>query len=293
MWQRLNERQRLLAMVLAAVLAVAGFYLLVLGKQIAAFQQAATDVETVGAELRVAKTKAARLEAETEREAVSRAHLQELIQHFDTNYQDGAVLVNVGLRALQDGVFIAGLRPGEVITEQVAYLELPVELEFWGTYDGVLSLVRYLENLENLAHIKQLELDQYFLGTQLWDMFGMGVEPVVRAKLVLSFYAVPEAGKQLQQDLLRIQEWSLGRGNNAFNYPGVFAGQISPHFEVATGGEYPLLALVTPPETEPVTEFEVPPPPPENYPVPDVHWQPGPWPQPEPEQGTEPEQESF
>ncbi|ACA59489.1 hypothetical protein [Candidatus Desulforudis audaxviator] len=249
MWQNLSERQRLLVMVAATVLVFALLYLLVLSRQISAFQRAGAALEATSAELQQYRAKAARFEVEKEREAASQIRLEELSRHFDTNYQSGTVLVMLGIKALEEEVFIAGLKPGAVI-ERTGYLVLPVELEFWSTYASCLSLINYLENLGNLVHVLNLEIQQYFGGNDLLTVFEHGLEPVVRTKVTLAFYTVPDAGQELYGEVMRIQEWSQGRGTRAFQYPGELFGKVSPHFEVRMGGEVPLLYLVTLPEPE-------------------------------------------
>jgi type IV pilus assembly protein PilO len=158
-WQNLSVRERKIILVLGAVSALTVFYLYVLSPQIEALGAIRQDTATVEQELATAERLLAAVP--TQREALERAEadLDNLRSLFVTDMQDGAMIVDVGLRAIEDGVAIILFRPLAVV-EKEHLLELPIEIGVRGAYPSVLSYLQSLQGLPNVSELRQLKFQK-------------------------------------------------------------------------------------------------------------------------------------
>ena len=244
MWSRLGEREKILIMALGIVVLLAAFYFLVVQQQISSFQTMGNELLVLREKLSQDQAKVSGIEQEQQSLMESSAKLNQLLKHFATDYQDGAVLVQLGMKAIANNVFISLVQPGEVFDRE-QYLELPVDLEFWGPYKGILGMVSYLEKMDNLVHIKTISITNKDMsnsqGQQTEPSSQTGnpaqsskpVETLVVARMSLTFYSDVKAGTKLHAELDKIYDWTQGRGASAFDYPGL----VSAYRGLPVGGE--------------------------------------------------------
>lgn len=213
-WQGLSVRERKIILVLGAVSVLTVFYLYVLSPQIEVLGVIRQDTVTVEQELAAAERLLAAVPAQQEALDRATAELDNLWPLFATDMQDGAMVVDVGLRAIEDGVAITLFRPLAVV-EKEHLLELPIEIGVRGAYPSVLSYLQSLQDLPNVSELRQLEFQKKEGGA------GGGVQ----SDFLLVIYSdrSPEARLHLAQ----LGHWLVGRYDAfrttgaAFPKPGV------------------------------------------------------------------------
>jgi type IV pilus assembly protein PilO len=229
MWPRLikRERERKLALVLGASIAAALFYLYLLSPQLAALGEIRREVAAVERELAAAESILARASAQREALARAEAELQQLRDLFAADVQDGALIVDVGLRAAEDGVQIVLFRPLPIV-EADHLLTLPLEIGVRGAYPAVLNYLKSLQSLPNISEIRQLSVREE----------NQSSPAVVRADLLLLVYADPSPAGRRQ--LAEMGHWLTGRYNAFQPSVGSPAPEVGPVPAGPELGLYPL-----------------------------------------------------
>lgn len=230
MWSRLDDRGKKLVAILGTIVCLTAFYWLVLNNQISTYQARGQELEEQQRKFTQARVKVAGLEKQRQRLAEASERLDELLLHFKTEYQDGSIMVLLGLNALDNNVLISQVKPGEVVDKE-HYIEIPAEIEFWGPYQGILAMINMLERMDNLVHLKTLNINHKEAPG------GATAEILLVARINVVFYTDLDTGKPLIDELAKIYDWRQGRGTAAFAYPGL----VSAYKDIPVGGESTLV----------------------------------------------------
>jgi|Deesub1362A_J573_1020465.scaffolds.fasta_scaffold00425_17 type IV pilus assembly protein PilO len=220
MWPRLikRERERKLALVLGASITAALFYLYLLSPQLATLGEIRREVAAVEQELAAAESLLAGAARQREALAQAEAELQQLRDFFAADVQGGALIVDVGLRAAEDGVQIIFFRPLPIV-EADHLLILPLEIGVRGTYPAVLNYLKSLQSLPNISEIRQLSVREE----------NQSPPVVVRADILLLVYADPSPAGRRQ--LAEMGHWLTGRYDvfqPSVGSPAPGVGPVSP-----------------------------------------------------------------
>lgn len=230
MWRRLSQRERVLVLLLAAIVVFYLLWVYVLQPQIKAFSDLRRELAM--ATVRLEKGRDVARSLERQRLAVAEAEKQfaRVATRFEHDLRDGAVLVDIGLEAARQGVAVTLVRPAAVIQKE-HYLELPFEFVVRGDYLRVLEFIRKVENLSNLSEIRRLEVKALALAENP-SASPLQADGRVQANLALVLYMAPTPENKLQLEALA--EWVVGRynayqaQNRALPHPGLTSTRLVP-----------------------------------------------------------------
>lgn len=235
----LSERDKKLLLILGVVVLVFVFVKFLLLPQIEKYSELGYKIIERQSLLDQLEMKAAKQKSAKEKLLKSEEQLNELLTLYDHNYEDGSALVTLAFSAQKNQVFIAGVRPESKILKE-NYIEYPVAIQMRGVYSRILSLVKDIEDSDNLTQIKNLSFAVSKIETkgvsqtqQADSAPPVGIDNLLDVVMYFSVYAHPQAQGRLDEALFKISEWSTGRENNAFNFPGY----VSPHVDVPPGGD--------------------------------------------------------
>lgn len=226
MWQRLSQREQLLLGATVGMVLLYCCWTYVFLPLYQRFEDAHLKLEM--ASERLAKGQDVAGERRRWEAAVREAEeeLSLVSPRFNTDLQDGAVLVEIGLEAVQQEVKVTRVRPARVIRKD-HYVELPFEFTVTGDYPKVLEFIRKLENLPNLSEVCRMRIVSLALAE------NPGASPAaadgrVKADFTLVLYGSPAPEKELA--LEELGKWVVGR-YNAFQA----AGRTAPYPEDLEG----------------------------------------------------------
>lgn len=257
MLQKLGSREKFLLGVLITVLALFAFYRFFAAPQAARYTELKKQLNDTRAQVSAARQKVAMLETEEKQAEAARARAEEVMALFAGNVQDGGAVINLGLSSAACGVKIVAFKPGKIASWPY-YLELPVEMEARGPYNGFLSFLDNLENnkiIPNPVKINALAIEPAkampagagaagALSPALLPGTVPGqpedaaaeTETGVTAKMTLVFYSEPTPKGKLA--LEQVANWKVGR-------PNLFrtAEMVSPYQGVKPLGTVPQEAV--------------------------------------------------
>ncbi|HHW42270.1 MAG TPA: type 4a pilus biogenesis protein PilO [Desulfotomaculum sp.] len=240
MWARLSRREQVLLVLLLVVLTGFFGYKYIFIPQYRHFSERAAQLDQARQQLQQAQKTAALLNVETRQLQDARERYNAIAERFAAEMRDGGAIVNLGLRAAACGVQITRWQAMDVV-EQPYYLELPVNMEMRGSYQGVLAFIDELENrkaVPNLVSIRKLTLEAPEKkqagsgqpGTQGQASPAAVTGPQeVQGKLLLVFYSQPTPAGRLA--LEQVAGWKVGRAD-----PYQQADLVSPYQGVAPLG---------------------------------------------------------
>lgn len=240
MWARLSRREQVLLILLLVVLT--GFFgcKYIFIPQYRHFSERAAQLGQARQQLQQAQKTAALLNVETRQLQEARERYNTIAERFAAEMRDGGAIVNLGLRAAACGVQITRWQAMDVV-EQPYYLELPVNMEMRGSYQGVLAFIDELENrkaVPNLVSIRKMTLEsaeKKQAGSGQPGAQGQASPAAitgpqeVQGKLVLVFYSQPTPAGRLA--LEQVAGWKVGRAD-----PYQQADLVSPYRGVAPLG---------------------------------------------------------
>ncbi|KJS02611.1 MAG: hypothetical protein VR68_02460 [Peptococcaceae bacterium BRH_c4a] len=241
MIEGLSDRDRKLLLVVGVCLVLFVFVKFVLLVQIETYQSRGEELEKV-AEIRdQLKNKNTKLKSEAEKIVTAQKRLEDLKAVLDRNYEDGSALMALADNAQERQVYISAISPKVRITTD-HYIELPISLTVRGTYGKILKMVGDLENSGGVVQIKTMSLEISKMegkrpvagdSSGEKEMPPVGRDILLDANLEMSFYTIPGSEKYLTDKILKISQWTKGRGDEAF----VFPGPVSPHSSLKPGGD--------------------------------------------------------
>lgn len=215
----LSKREKSLLLILLLVLLIFVNYRYLLGPQIESYR-------TVKSELNKFRAQAAQKEnindlMQSENDAVEAAsrRIEKAREKFSVNMQDGSALFLLGQWAVKDNVIITSYQPG-LVANKGAHLELPLEIGLRGNYQNILTLVKQVEEMANLAEIRFLDIKSYKppaskdagipAGTPDQSLL-LQQDGTVVADLNLVMYSdITPRGQLVLEEMTR---WSVGKGN--------------------------------------------------------------------------------
>ena len=248
MWQRLQPREKILLATLGACVVLFLLFYFLLIPQYDAFAKNRSAMSELEAKAKTSENVLASEKAESELAAKAAEKLSEVKPLFNNQMNDGLGLAHIGLEAMKSKVQINSYVPSEIVNKG-AYLELPVKFEVSGDYPNVVSFIKRMEDLPNLADLRTLKMQpgqavgasagsavQNYTNVQLPTAPGTEQDGRVTATFDLVIYSsiAPEARLKLEQEA----GWQVGR-QNAFQTPG----STSPY----TGIEAPAQEVTAPP----------------------------------------------
>lgn len=240
MIEGLSDRDRKLLLVVGVFLVLFVFVKFVLLVQIETYQSRGEELEKVTEIRDQLKNKNTKLKSEAEKIVTAQKRLDDLKAVMDRNYEDGSALMALADNAQERQVYISAISPKVKITTD-HYIELPISLTVRGTYGKILKLVGDLENSGGVVQIKamavavsKMEGKRPVVGDSSGEkeMPPVGRDILLDANLEMSFYTVGSE-KYLTDKILKISQWTKGRGDEAFVFPGL----VSPHSSLKPGGD--------------------------------------------------------
>lgn len=157
MWSRLNERVRKTVILLGTAVAIACFFVYVLKPQLAGFEDTRRKIQSVDRELAAAGEALAAQAVHREALQKAQAELRHLQGRLSADVTDGAIVIDIGIKAAAAGVDVVHFQPREVI-ERDHLLELPIELGVRGDFPNVLEYMELLRSLPNTAQIREFAI---------------------------------------------------------------------------------------------------------------------------------------
>jgi len=216
----LSRREQILLLVLAIVLALFLGYKYIFVPQYRNFVNTAAQLTRARQQLEQARVTAASLPLVNRRLQEVREGYSRVGDRFAAELRDGGAVVDIGLRAIACGVRITRWQAQDVVAEPY-FLELPVDMELRGPYQGVLSFIDSLENRKaepDLVSIRRLTLEtpqenqngsgQPGTPGNLLSAGGTGPSDI-RADLFVIFYSQPTPAGRLALD--QVAAWKVGR----------------------------------------------------------------------------------
>lgn len=223
MWRRLSERERKMAALLVATLVLAAFHTYLLSPQLEALGRIRQEAAAVERELERAERIITEVPVEREALAGAEAELDRLRHLFADTGGDGALVIEVGLRALDHGVDVTLFQPRDLV-EGDLLSALPVEIGIRGAYPDVLSFMKSIQNLSQVSEMRRIVIRDERDEPGGW----------VRADFLLVIYFDPSLVVQVRSVLMG--QWAAGR-HNAFEpivdgapAPGSTALPAAPRF---------------------------------------------------------------
>jgi len=209
MWQRLSRREQLLLGAIVGIVLLYCYWTYAFLPLYQRFEDARLKLAMV--QERFVKGQDVAGERRRWEVAVQKAQaeLSRVSPRFSADLQDGAVLVEIGLEAVRQGVKVTHVRPAGVIRKD-HYLELPLEFTVTGDYPKVLEFIKRLENLPNLSEIRRMRMVSLAL-TENPGASAAAADGRVKADFTLVLYGSP--APETKWELEELGKWVVGRYN--------------------------------------------------------------------------------
>ncbi|MEW6182939.1 MAG: type 4a pilus biogenesis protein PilO [Bacillota bacterium] len=237
MRQKLARREQFLLFVLGVLIVTYLYWLYLLQPQLTARNNVLSELETANELLKKGQNIAESLPRAEQAQEDVKKQLSKVMPKFSNEMQDGAVLVDIGLTAVKQGVDVTLVRPARVVDKKY-YLELPFEFQVRGDYPQVMQFISKIENLANISEIRKLDIMTEALAED------EGASPLaaygrVVADFIPVIYAAPTPQNKIQLEALA--KWELHRPNmfdvqtTESPYPGIEPPPKGPFTGPGTG----------------------------------------------------------
>lgn len=247
MWQKLSRREQVLLTALGAILVLFLYWTYLLQPQVNACDMTMKELAAADERLKNGKSIVDSLGREELAEKVVEKQFTAVWPKFNTEMQDGAILVDIGLEAVKQGVDVTLVRPAQVVDKNY-YLELPFEFTVRGDYLKVMEFIKKMENLTNISEIRKLEIEAQLLAEDE-GASPLAADGRVVANFVPVIYTARTPEKRMQLEALA--RWAVGR-YNAYEAQGTKSPY--PGVELAPSGPFVGPGAETEPGTEPDTD---------------------------------------